>query len=148
MNDGLKTICYHNTHFKNSIMKSTSTSEISTETSKESENILLHHLHSFASNDLELLMSDYTDHSILITHEQTYKGIREIRAFFTELMNHFPKDHSDFTLDKLVSNDDLVFIVWHATTPSLEVSLGTDTFVIKDGKIMQQTFAGIMNFLS
>lgn len=129
-------------------MKSTSAFETSSATSKESENVLLHHLHSFASNDLELLMSDYTDQSILITHEQTYKGIREIRAFFTELMNHFPKGHSDFTLDKLVSDDELVFILWHATTPSLEVSLGTDTFVIKEGKIMQQTFAGVMNFLN
>lgn len=129
-------------------MKSTVLSKAPSALSKESENVLLHHLHSFASNDLELLMSDYTDQSILITLEQTYNGPREIRAFFTELMNHFPKDHSDFTLDKLVSSEELVFIVWHATTPSLEVSLGTDTFVIKEGKILQQTFAGIMKFLN
>jgi predicted SnoaL-like aldol condensation-catalyzing enzyme len=95
-----------------------------------------------------LLMSDYTEESILITHEQTYKGPREIKTFFAGLMNHFPKDHSDFTLDKLVAKGELVFIVWHATTPSLEVSLGTDTFVIKDGKILQQTFAGIMKFFN
>jgi len=129
-------------------MKSTVLSNISSVLSKESENVLLHHLHSFASNDLELLMSDYTDESILITHEQIYNGSMEIRAFFTELMNHFPKNHSDFKLDKLVAMDELVFIVWHATTPSLEVSLGTDTFVVKEGKILQQTFAGIMKFLN
>jgi hypothetical protein len=45
-------------------------------------------------------------------------------------------------------SDELVFIVWHATTPSLEVALGTDTFLIKRGKINRQTFAGQMKFLN
>jgi hypothetical protein len=122
--------------------------QVSSALSKDSENVLLRHLHSFGNNDLEALMSDYTEQSVLITHEQTYKGIREIKAFFTELMNHFPKEHSNFKLDKLVVSDELVFIVWQATTPSLEVPLATDTFLIKRGKIYQQTFAGQMQFLS
>jgi len=129
-------------------MKSTVLSKASSALSGESENVLLHHLHSFASNDLETLMSDYTEQSILITQDQTYKGIGEIRTFFAELMDHFPKDRSNFMLDKLVASDELVFIVWHATTPSLQVSLGTDTFLIKSGKIYRQTFAGQMKFLN
>lgn len=116
--------------------------------SKESENVFLNHLQSFASNDLEALMSDYTDASVLITHDKTYSGKKEIRSFFVELMNHFPKENSSFSLDKLVVKDELVFIVWHATTPTLEVLLGTDTLLIKRGKIQQQTFAGQLNFLN
>lgn len=131
-------------------MKSTvlSDSQVSSLLSKDSENVLLRHLHSFGNNDLETLMKDYTEQSVLITHDKTYTGISEIKKFFTQLMNHFPNDHSDFVLDKLVAVDDLGFIIWHATTPSLEVSLGTDTFVIKKGKIFQQTFAGQMEFLN
>ncbi len=116
--------------------------------SKESEDVLLNHLHSFASNDLDTLMGDYTEESVLITHEEIYNGKDSIRGFFTGMMEHFPADQSDFKLDKMVSNDELVFIVWHATTPSLEVALGTDTFVIKKGKILKQTFAGQMKFLN
>jgi len=131
-------------------MKSTTIASptVSSALSKESEDVLLHHLHSFASNDLDMLMGDYIEESILITHEQTYKGPGEIRAFFTELLDHFPTNESDFKLDKLVSDGELVFIVWHAKTPTLEVALGTDTFVIEQGKIVKQTFAGKMRFLN
>jgi hypothetical protein len=116
--------------------------------SKDSENVLLRHLHSFVNNNLETLMQDYTEQSMLVTHDRTYNGLQEIRAFFTELMDHFPKDHSDFKLDKLVVSDELGFIVWRANTPSLQVSLGTDTFLIKGDKISRQTFAGQMKFLN
>ena len=115
---------------------------------KASEKVLLSHLQSFATNDLDALMSDYTEQSVLITHEQTYSGVQEIRSFFVELLTHFPKNRSNFNLDKLVVKDELVYIVWHATTPSLEVPLGTDTFVVKQGKIYQQTFAGQLNFFN
>lgn len=131
-------------------MKSTTVTDqrVSSGMSKESEDVLLNHLHSFTSNDLDRLMGDYTPESILITHEETYNGKDEIRAFFAAIMQHFPTDQSDFKLDKLVSNDELVFIVWHAVTPSVEVALATDTFVIKKGKIVKQTFAGNMKFLN
>ena len=131
-------------------MKSTSLTDhrIPSALSKESEDVVLNHLHSFASNDLDILMGDYTEQSILITHEETYSGKEQIRAFFAEMLEHFPTDLSDFKLDKLVSDDELVFIVWHATTPSLEVALGTDTFAIREGKIVKQTFAGKMRFLN
>jgi len=119
-----------------------------TSVSKDVENVLSRHLQSFINNDLEALMSDYTEQSVLITHDQTYSGTQEIKAFFTELMKYFPKNQSNFDLDKLVTNEELVFIVWHATTPTLEVPLGTDTFLIKQGKIYQQTFAGQLNFLN
>jgi hypothetical protein len=108
--------------------------------------IILHHLSSFRENDLESLLADYTNESVLITREATYEGVKEIRGFFTELAVHFPKGKSGFELDKIVSHNDMVYIVWHADTPSLLVSLGTDTFVVKDGKISQQTFAGQMEY--
>ncbi len=108
--------------------------------------IILHHLASFQENDLEAVMSDYTKESVLITQDATYRGPEEIKVFFANLMMHFPKSTSNFTLDKVVANNELVYIVWHATTPSLEAPIGTDTFIIKDGKIYQQTFAGQMKF--
>lgn len=116
--------------------------------SKDSKSVLLRHLNSFGNTDLDSLMRDYTEESMLITHEQTYTGIGEIRGFFTEIMKHFPKGHSNFQLDKLVANNELGFIVWHATTPTLEVPLATDTFVIENGKIYRQTFAGELKFLN
>jgi hypothetical protein len=113
-----------------------------------SKNLLMHHLSSFLNNDLETLMSDYTNESVLITQHTTYKGIEEIKTFFVGLITHFPKQGSSFELDKMVVNDGVAFIVWHANTPSVNVPLGTDTFIIKDDKIYRQTFAGQLKFIN
>ena len=113
-----------------------------------SRNIIMHHLSSFRDNDLEGVVSDYTNESVLITEDANYTGPVEIKAFFEDLMRHFPKQKSSFELDKVVVNDDLVYIIWHAKTPTLDVSLGSDTFIIKDGKIYQQTFVGDLKFIS
>jgi ketosteroid isomerase-like protein len=111
-------------------------------------NIVMRHLQSFQRNDLEAVVSDYTNESVLITQDATYTGPKEIKDFFAGFMVHFPTQKSSFEIDKLVANGGLVYIVWHANTPSLDVSLGTDTFVIKDDKIHQQTFAGQLNFIN
>ena len=121
--------------------KETSQSDVST-------NLVMHHLNSFMDNDLQTLMLDYTDKSVLITSDATYTGLNEIKQFFTNLIIHFPKQEFKFELDKITVKDELGFIVWHANTPSLIVSFGTDTFIIKDNKILQQTFAGQLNFIN
>lgn len=113
-----------------------------------SGDLLQRHLSSFQNNNLDALIADYTDESVLITPDASYKGPAEIKSFFTDLFIHFPKHQSNFELDKMVVNDDLVYIIWHAVTPSLEVPFATDTFIIKNGKIHQQTFAGQLKFLS
>jgi hypothetical protein len=92
-------------------------------------------------------MSDYTSKSVLITQVATYTGPGRNKCFFADLMLHFPKQQFSLKLDNLVVNEELVYIVWHAKTPSLEVPLGSDTFMIKDGKIAQQTFVGQLNFI-
>jgi len=112
-----------------------------------SRNVVMHHLSSFLDNDLEAVMSDYTNKSVLITQVATYTGLVEIKAFIAGLITHFPKLRSSLELDKIVINDGLVYIVWHAKTPTLEVALGSDTFIIKDGSIYRQTFAGELKFI-
>ena len=135
-------------------MKNTQIKEHPVDDSKEitlsniSRNILMNHLNSFQKHDLEAILSDYTNESILITQEATYVGLNEIKTFFTEFITHFPKQKSSFELDKIVVENKLGYIVWHAKTPSLEVSIGSDTFILKDDKIYQQTFVGQMKFIS
>jgi len=113
-----------------------------------SKEVVMRHLNSFIDNNLEVLLSDYTNESVLITQAATYSGPEEISAFFVDFSRHFPKQESHFVLDKVVAKDDMVYIVWHAKTPRLEVPIGSDTFVIKDGKIYQQTFVGQLNFIN
>jgi predicted SnoaL-like aldol condensation-catalyzing enzyme len=102
------------------------------------------HVGAFLVNDLEAVLSDYTDESMLITADASYTGRQAIRGFFAKLVPLFPKDKSRLELDRMVVDGDLAFIVWHASTPAVKVTLGTDTFVLKDGKIHRQTFVGQM----
>lgn len=127
-------------------MKNAAATKITT-LNDASKNIVMHHLGSFQDNDLEAVIADYTNESVLITQDATYNGPEEIKSFFATLMPHFPKQQSSFELDKVVVDNELVFIVWHASTPSLDVALGTDTFIIRDDKIYRQTFAGQMKFI-
>lgn len=115
---------------------------------KESMNVVMNHLNSFISNNIDALLSDYTNESVLITQSATYSNLEEIRAFFVDLNLHFAQQTSDFVLDKVVAYNDLVYITWHAKTPTLQVPLGSDTFIIKDSKIYQQTFVGQLNFIN
>ena len=109
--------------------------------------IVSQHIESFLENNLEAVLSDYTNESVLITEEATYTGTEEIRAFFSSLITHFPRQTSKMSLEKMVVDDTLVFIVWRAKTSSLEVPFASDTFIVKEGKIHRQTFVGQLKFI-
>lgn len=98
-----------------------------------------HHLRAFYEG-IDALMDDYTDDSILITHEATYKGLAEIRSFFTNLIADLPEKGFD-QAEKIHREEiegEVAFLVWEAK-PWYEFC--TDTLVVRDRKIRYQTFA-------
>ena len=118
----------------------TSTLTSSEEKTKE---VLDHHWKAFQANDLEATMADYTEESVLITPDKTFKGLAEIRENFVIAFGLFPKGATTFQLDKSISNQDVGYIIWQATGPKIKVTYGTDTFIIHNGKIVRQTYAGV-----
>jgi hypothetical protein len=112
-----------------------------------SKEFVMRHVNAFIANDLKAVLSDYTEESVLITKDKTYRGLKEIEMFFAGLIVHFPKQTSSFQLDTIEAFNDIVYIVWQAKTLTVHVPLGSDTFIIKSGKIFQQTFIGQLNFL-
>lgn len=105
--------------------------------------VLDHHWMAFKENDLEETMQDYTEESVLITPDATYRGLEEIRENFINAFKAFPKDSTTFTLDKTVVVKDIGYILWQAKTPTFTLTYATDTFIIRDGKIVRQTYAGV-----
>ena len=120
--------------------KQSAAEQISEEKTKE---VLDHDWVAFKANDLEETMKDYTDESVLITPQATYSGLDEIRNNFINAFKAFPKDSAEFVLDKSVVVKDVGYILWKSKSPGLNLTYGTDTFVIRDGKIVRQTFAGV-----
>ncbi|HMJ70886.1 MAG TPA: nuclear transport factor 2 family protein [Cyclobacteriaceae bacterium] len=104
--------------------------------------VLDHHLQTFQQNDLEGVMADYTEESFLITPDRTYKGLAEIRENFVGAFQALPAAGTTMTVTQSVVNKGVAYIVWKAVTPTLEFKYATDTFVILDGKIVSQTYAG------
>jgi hypothetical protein len=101
------------------------------------ENLVRNHLQA-AREGVDAVMRDYTDHSVLITHDATYRGLVEIRRFFTALLNGLPKGFFEaFTVKRQEIAGDAAYILWEAK-PWLPCA--TDTFVVRDGKFLLQTF--------
>ena len=110
---------------------------------EKTKEVLDHHWTVFQANDLEATMADYTEESVLITPDKTFKGLAEIRENFVYAFSLFPKDSTTFQLDKSIVNQDVGYIIWQATSPKVKITFGTDTFIIRDGKIVRQTYAGV-----
>lgn len=105
--------------------------------------VLDHHWETFVNNDLEGVMEDYTEESILITPDVTYRGLDEIRQNFINAFSAFPRSHSTLKLNQSKVEKDLAYILWQADTPDFNLNYATDTFLIRNGKIIRQTYAGV-----
>ncbi|WP_158859239.1 nuclear transport factor 2 family protein [Lunatibacter salilacus] len=109
----------------------------------QTEAVLDHHWETFVTNDLDGVMEDYTDESILITPNGTYRGLDEIRGNFVNAFNAFPTQGAELTLNTSLAVSDVGYILWEAETPEFTLTYATDTFIIRNGKIIRQTFAGV-----
>lgn len=102
--------------------------------------VLEHHLDAFYQG-IDAVMDDFTDESVIITPDATYRGLGEIRAFFTALIAGLPAGFDDavkITRQEVV--DEVAFLVWEANP---WFPFCTDTFVVRNGKITYQTFAAV-----
>jgi len=103
------------------------------------ESVLQNHLLA-AKDGVDAILQDYTDESVLITHDATYRGLAEIRHFFAALLSGLPKGFFDLLkLNRQEIVGEVAYIVWE-NKPWF--ALATDTFVVRNGKILFQTFAG------
>lgn len=109
------------------------------------ESILEHHLEMFGERDLDGIMEDYADNAVLITQTETFSGQDEIREMFSKWFPEFEDPSATFSLEEQVVVDDYAYIVWNAETPENEYEFASDTFVIRDGEIVAQTFAAKTN---
>lgn len=109
------------------------------------EAVLNHHLDALRSGDPDELAKDYGADSVLISPEGQIVGGAAIRAAFGEFLSGpFNPETFEFTIDATEINGEVAYIVWHGSTATHHIPLGTDTFVLRDGKIAMQTFAAHM----
>ena len=109
---------------------------------EQTEKTLLRHWQAFEAGDIEALMADYAEDAVLITPDGALKGQAQIQSLFVQMFtNMFPPDKTSLNLAKQVVDGEIAYILWSGSSPHYNAPFATDTFVIRDGKIVAQTFA-------
>jgi hypothetical protein len=103
------------------------------------------HLAAFNAGDLDAVLDDFSNDSVVITQEGVFEGPQQIRKAFHGLLTEFgvidQGDSPGFTFKIVQPCHDTLFIVWNAISKHHVFPFGTDTFVCHGDKIKRQTFA-------
>jgi len=103
--------------------------------------VLDHHLKSFAELNVDGLLSDYAPDAVLFVPTGPLKGTDAIKPVFESLVSEFSKPGSTFNLEQRLIDGFHAYIVWNAETADNAYEFATDTFVVRNGKIVAQSFA-------
>ena len=117
----------------------TPTSRLQAASAKE---VVEQHLKCFREGDLEGILSDYAPGIVFFTPDGALKGVDEIRPLFQAMIAEFQKPGAAFSMQRQFAKGDYAYILWTAETADNVYELGTDTFVVRDGKIVAQSFTG------
>ena len=98
------------------------------------------HLKFFREGDLEGILSDYAPGVVFFTPDGALGGVDEIRPLFQAMIAEFQKPGAAFRMQRQFAKGDYAYILWTAETADNVYELGTDTFVVRDGKIVAQSF--------
>jgi predicted SnoaL-like aldol condensation-catalyzing enzyme len=80
----------------------------------------------------------------VFTPEGLLHGPEAIREFFVRLFEEFAKPGMSRERLRQEVDGDIAYLVWKAETADNRNELGTHTFVVRDGKIVTQTFTAKM----
>jgi len=108
--------------------------------SSQTEAVVRNHLEAFVKQKgVAAILADYDEAARLYGEAKIYSGKAEIHDFFVGFIGSLPAGAIDrFSLKTLRVDGELAYITWNVGD---DIPLGTDTFVVRDGKIVSQTFA-------
>jgi ketosteroid isomerase-like protein len=98
------------------------------------------HLKCFREGDLKGILADYAPGAVFFTPDAALRGVDEIRPLFQAMIAEFQKPGTAFNMKHQFVEGDYAYILWTAETADNVYELGTDTFVVRDGKIVAQSF--------
>ena len=99
--------------------------------------VFAHHGKALGAGDLDEIVVDYGDDSVLITSGGVARGKDGIRKAFAKLLDDLP--NATWDLKNQIFDGDVLFLEWAADSAVNRVDDGVDTFVFSDGMIWAQT---------
>jgi len=117
--------------------------ETTSPTGAESTEVVVgRHVQAFLANDVDAIMADFAADALLCTPEGARRGHGEIRAFFERVLPAFPAGATTLDIKQQVVDGELFYVVWSAASPVADVPAACDVFLVRDGKLVYQCFAG------
>jgi SnoaL-like domain len=101
------------------------------------QEIFQHHGETLMAEDLEGIVSDYSDDALFISPDGVLKGKDGVRQGFIKLLGDVPG--ATWELPTTLFEDDILLLEWKAESEKVKVGDGIDTFVFRDGLIRVQT---------
>ena len=106
------------------------------------QDVVARHLDYFSKGDITGILSDYTPETVFFTPNGPLRGVKAIRPFFEAMVAEFAKPGASFSMKQQYVDGEHAYILWSAETADNVYELGTDTFIVRGGKIVAQSFAG------
>jgi ketosteroid isomerase-like protein len=101
------------------------------------EEIFAHHGQALVGGDLDAIVADYADDSVVISPAGIARGKDAIRKVFVDLLADLPDAAWD--LKTQFFDGEVLFLEWTAESAINRADDGVDTFVFRDGMIRAQT---------
>jgi ketosteroid isomerase-like protein len=108
---------------------------------KTTNDILDRHLEAFGKGDLRGILADYAPRAVMFTPQGALEGAAAMQPLFESLIAEFRQPGATFTIVHRHIAGEYAYIVWRGTTATNVYEMATDTFVVRDGKIVAQSFA-------
>ena len=107
---------------------------------RTTSDVVNQHMKSFGENNLDGILGDYSPEAVLFTPGKPLRGLGEIKPFFQAFLAEFAKPGASFSLEQQYVDGEYAYILWRAETADNSFEAATDTFVVRDGKIVAQSF--------
>ena len=100
---------------------------------------LKRHIDAVLSGDVEAVLRDFTDDSLIFTPDGVLRGLTAIRKDTEAFFENTPAEM--MAVLQIIRQDvegDVAYLLWKAEP---FVTLAAETYVVRDSKILAQTFA-------
>ncbi len=101
--------------------------------------VVLQAIEAESRGDVETSLHDFSEEAVLFTPNGLKRGAEALREDLANFIDDVPDPFWEaLEIYNILAEDDLVHIIWKGDP---FISFGTDTFVVRNGKVMVQTYA-------
>ncbi|HLR24700.1 MAG TPA: nuclear transport factor 2 family protein [Fodinibius sp.] len=108
--------------------------------SEKTEQILINHLEAFAKGNIDGIMDDFAKDAVFYKPDGVLRGRDQIKKLFEGLMEDMPLG-SDIQVKQQFIDGQLAYLFWSGESEKVKIPYATHTMIVRNGKIIKQTFA-------